>query len=312
MSARVTLVVGVVLAWALVSAAPGAAQRAKPSSDSQADNAPPAASAPDDDATSSEEEPAATTSESSEPPASAPEQTETPLAPPVSPMRVAPFVGFGFGTRAFVRPTAMSTGQRLPTVFFPAAEIGLGATLWPANRFSLGLLLRYQTSVGLRVEQRPPFALPYTISARAERGELSVAPIVRLDDGPTAPSLAFPIGLGIRTFWPAVHEPPFLGYSLLGPQLRVELIWPLVERVRLRFGPELQWIVAVDKALRDEGVSQMGAAAGGEGSLQVRLSPVFSLDLFYRESHAFASSTNTGPIFNDVERFLMLRLTGEL
>jgi len=172
--------------------------------------------------------------------------------------------------------------------------------------------LRYQTSIGLRVEQRASFALPYTISARAERGELSVAPIVRLEDGPLAPSLAFPIGLGVRTFWPDVHEPPLLGYSLLGPQLRVELIWPLVESVRLRLGPELQWIIAVDHALRDEGVTSMGGAVGGELSVQVRLGKIFSLDLCYRESHAFASSTNSGPIFNDVERFMTLRLLGEL
>jgi hypothetical protein len=303
MSARLTLLALLALLWALVPASLGLAQREGPSGDSQTEHGPPGASADDDDAASNE------SSEASE---SAAAQPASPPAAPAPRMRVAPFVGFGFGTRAFVRPTAMSTGQRLPTMAFPAAEIGLGATLWPANRFSLGLLLRYQTSVGMRVEQRPPFALPYTISARAERGELSVAPIVRLDDGPTAPSLAFPLGLGIRTFWPAVHEPPFLGYSLLGPQLRVELFWPIVERVRLRFGPELQWIVAVDNALRDQGVSQMGAAAGGEGSLQVKLSTVFSLELCYRESHAFASSTNTGPIFNDVERFLTLRLTGEL
>jgi len=256
-----------------------------------------------------EHAPAGGAEQSSETPA--PAEAAALPAPP-SRMRVAPFAGFGFGTRAFVRPTQMSTGQRLPTMFFPAAEVGLGATLWPANRFSLGLLLRYQTSIGLRVEQRASFALPYTICARAERGELSVAPIVRLEDGPLAPSLAFPIGFGVRTFWPDVHEPPLLGYSLLGPQLRVELIWPLVESVRLRLGPELQWIIAVDQALRDEGVSSMGGAVGGELSVQVRLGKIFSLDLCYRESHAFASSTNAGPIFNDVERFMTLRLLGEL
>jgi len=87
------------------------AAKAAPADDTKA---PPAAGAPAG-GTESSESPA---------PAEAP-----PLPPPPSRMRVAPFAGFGFGTRAFVRPTQMSTGQRLPTIVFPAAEVGLGATL---------------------------------------------------------------------------------------------------------------------------------------------------------------------------------------
>ncbi len=284
--------------WAQRAAASAAADRADEEGDATA---------------STDEQPeSAPAAEPTPAPPQAPAESAPPAVAPGPQVVVEPFVGFGFGTRAFRRPTQMATGQQLPTAFFPAAEVGLGVSVWPARRFSLELLLRYQSSIGLHVRQLPPFALPNQVSARAERAELSAAPAFRLGDGESAPSLAFPIGVGVRTFWPTVHEQPLVGYSLLGPQLRAELVLPLAGVLRLRFGPELQWIVAVDHALRVEGVAAQGAAVGGEARLQARLGPVFRLELCYRESHAFASSENAGPIFTDVERFATLRVSGAL
>jgi hypothetical protein len=244
-------------------------------------------------------------------PASSSDQTPASVQPAAPLLRVEPFLGLGFGTRAFERPTTLA-GQRLPTAFFPAVELGLRVVAWPERRFSLAVLVRYQSSVGLKVEERPPFALPNEISVRAERGELSAAPTYRFGETKTAPSLAFPLGIGVRTLWPAVHESMTPGYSLIGPMLRAELNLPLGDLLLLRFGPELQWIVAMDRQLHRNGVANQGAAMGGEAMAQVALGPTFALALCYRESHAVASSINGGPIFNDIERFLTLRLSGAL
>jgi hypothetical protein len=225
-------------------------------------------------------------------------------------LRAKAFGGIGFGSRSFVRPTPLGA-QRLPTVFFPAVDIGLEVAAWPKDRFSLSFLLRYQSSVGLTVDERPPFALPNKIAARVERGELSVAPTFRLGSAESAPAIAFPAGLSIRTFWPEVHESAAtVGYSLIGPHLRAELIAQLTSVLQLRFGPELQWIIAIDRSIREDGVANQGYSAGGEAALHVQLGPVFGLELCYRESHAFASSTTASPIFSDVERFLSARLSG--
>jgi hypothetical protein len=225
-------------------------------------------------------------------------------------MQAQAFGGLGFGSRSFERPTPLGA-QKLPTVFFPAADIGLRVMAWPKDRFSLEFLLRYQSSIGMTVDERPPFALPNQIAARVERGELSVAPTFRLGGSESAPAIAFPAGLEIRTFWPEVHESPSTaGYSLIGPHIRAELIAPLTSMLLLRFGPELQWIIAIDRSIREDGVANQGFSAGGEAMVQLRLGAVFALELCYRESHAFASSTNAGPIFSDVERYLSGRLSG--
>jgi hypothetical protein len=226
--------------------------------------------------------------------------------------RIEAFAGLGFGTRAFQRPTPVG-GQRLPTMSFAAVDVGLRAVVAPKERFSVAILLRYQTSLGMRIEERPPFALSNRVDVRSQRAELSAAPTIRLSDADTAAWLSFPIGAEIRTFWPDVHDLMTPGYSLLGPHLRAELIAPLAHQLVLRLGPELQWIVAIDRSLRADGVANQAWAVGGEGSLRLELGATFALDLSYRESHAFASSTPLGlsrPDFSDVERFVTLRLFG--
>jgi len=182
---------------------------------------------------------------------------------------------------------------------------------WPREEFSFTVLLRYQTSLGLTIEERPPFALRNRIDARAERAELSVAPAFRPGSSTTAPALAFPVGFGLRSFWPEVHEMMTPGYTLLGPQLRAELVLPLGDVLALRVGPELQVIIAIDESIRAEGVDRSGLAYGGEAVLRLRLGPVFALELTYRQSHAVVATFWTGRAdFEDVERFATGRSSG--
>jgi len=220
-------------------------------------------------------------------------------------------LGAGIGTRSFLRPT-LTGPQRLDDALFPALDTGLAVHLWPTESISLGLRLSYQSSLGLELRQPPAFALPNEVAARAERVELSFAPTFRLGDARDSLALAFPIGFGMRTLWPSAHEFPIPGYSLAGPQLRIELIVPFSDALRLRLGPELLWAVALDQTLQDQGVASQAIALGGEASLGVQLGAVLGIELCYRESHGFASTTRTSAIFEDVERFATLRLLGSL
>jgi hypothetical protein len=225
--------------------------------------------------------------------------------------RVQAFLGGGIGTRSFLRPTLLGA-QRLNDALFPAVDVGLTLLLWPADSFSFGLRAAYQSSLGLDIVEDPVFALPNEFSARAERVEFSLAPIFRLGDAQDSIALGFPIGFGMRTFWPEVTEFRTPGYSLAGPQLRVELIVPFSDTLRLRIGPELLWAVALDQTLQDQGVESQAIAVGGEAALSLQLGAVIGFELSYRESHAFASTTRTSATFEDVERFATLRLLGSL
>lgn len=241
--------------------------------------------------------------------AQAPIAREAPASPEPA-VRTEVAAGMGVGTRSFSRPTRAGE-QQLPDAVFPAVDAALRVHVWPRAAFSIGVLLRYQSSLGLTVEDEPSFALPNRVDVRAERVELSAAPTLRLGESGADPALAFPVGLTLRSFWPEVHETQTPGYSLFGPHLRAELIVRFGGVLTLRFGPELQAIIAIDRSLRDEGVDRAGFAYGGEALLQVPLGPVFGLELAYRESHAVVPTYWIDrDEFRDVERFASLRLSG--
>ena len=162
----------------------------------------------------------------------------------------------GIGTRSFSRPTREGV-QRLPDAVFPAVDVALRVHAWPHDGFSLGVLLRYQSSLGLTIEEQPPFALHNRVAARSARAELSVAPTFRLGSAGTAPALAVPVGFTLRSLWPEVHEMMTPGYSLIGPHLRLELVVPLGNVLALRVGPELQAIIAIDESIRADGVGRV-------------------------------------------------------
>ncbi|HKU40268.1 MAG TPA: hypothetical protein VJR89_19040 [Polyangiales bacterium] len=220
-------------------------------------------------------------------------------------------VGAGVGTRSLRRPIASGASQTLPTSVFPAADISLSARVWPDAAFSLDVLFRYQTSLGLTIQEEPLFALENEVDVRAEHAELSAAPSFRLGESATAARVNVPVGMAVRTFWPAVHQLQTPRYVLWGPLARAELDVPLGKIARLRFGPEAQLFFIAGTDLTDYGVNQTGFALGAEASLELRLTEHFLLELQFRQSNALASSTND-PSFRDVERFFTARWAGEL
>jgi hypothetical protein len=217
-------------------------------------------------------------------------------------------VGLGVGSLSFSRPIAQGV-QTLPATAFAALEVALRLHAWPRAQLSLESLIAYQTSVGLELQLDPPFALPEELDVRTQRVELSTAPVLRLGAEDSGLALAFPIGFAFRSFVTEVHEFPVAGYAVGGPQLRAELLLRLGELVRLRIGPELQWIVIVDGPMRAQGACCQGLAVGAQGVLEASVGPVFRVAFAYHESHAFVPLDYR---FNDVARYLTARVAGDL
>ena len=231
-------------------------------------------------------------------------------ATPTRTMSARAFFGGGFGTRSLRRPLT-GGGQRLPEVFFAAADLGIGVRVWPEDAFSLDVLIRYQTSLGLVIEERPLFAFVNKVDVRSEHAEVSVAPRFQLGSSASGTRFGIPIGISMRNFWPVDHHLLTPRYTLVGPHARAELDVALGEAVRVRLGPEIQLFAIVGSDLLDLGVSSPGIALGGEVGLQFRFAEHFAFDLEFRQSWARAS-TSSEPSFLDTERFLTARLAGEM
>jgi hypothetical protein len=249
-----------------------------------------------------EETPGAST-ESEEAPAPA-EEAET--GPSVS---IQPFVGLGIATRSVRMPAMTGTGAlKIAPGVTPAFEIGLRVAAWPRADFSFFVNLVYQSALGFSVTERPPIALPKEVGARSERVALEFAPRWRFANGQL--ELGIPLGATVRTLWAEVHMSQTPSFSLVGPHARAELLLRVSELLSLRVAPELQYIMMVDDDLKTAGVSSQGVALGGDATLEAQISQVWSVRINYRESHALLGATRGSVSFEDVERYLTLRVVG--
>jgi hypothetical protein len=226
-------------------------------------------------------------------------------------VRFQALAGLGIGSRGFSRPRD-GQRQRLEETVFPAAGMTMRAHFAPEAAVSLQVMLAYQSSLGMTVEESPLFGLPAEIDARSERLELSVSPRLRLGDSPDAVAVALPVGIGMRAFVPAVRELTTPGYLVWGPQARAELQAPLLSWLSLRAGPEVAWLVSISESLKRHGVGDTGWALGLEAGVTLRPGAGLLLELSYRQSHAAADSRAGAADFRDVERYATVRLGGEL
>jgi hypothetical protein len=216
--------------------------------------------------------------------------------------------GLGVGSLSFTRPIPEGV-QRLPQTPFAAAELFVRVHIAPKATLSLQTLVAYQSSLGLALRSEPLFGLPEEVPVRSQRLELSVAPVLRLADSASAVTLAFPLGFAFRSVSPEAHQYRVLAHAFGGPLLRAELSVPLTELIRLRGGPELEWIVMIDPSLRREKVCCQGVAWGGHAAVEARVGEIFSVALAYRESRAAIPVIAR---FEEVERLLTARFSGEL
>jgi hypothetical protein len=279
---------------------------------------PPPCAAQDDESLDADDEPPSPPAEEGEAPASGEEGVAVPAAPEPEPAAGDPspdllaraVIGAGLGMRSFRRPVEGGV-QRLGTVYFPAADVGIAVRVGPQNPFTIDLLIRYQTSLGLVITEPVLFGLNNQVDVRSEHAEVSVAPGWRLGDLPTSPRISIPIGGAFRNFFPADHHLQTPRYTLIGGSARVQLEANLGSAVRLRAGPEVQLYGILGTDLTDNGVSAPGYAYGAEASLEFRLSTTFLLEVQYRQSNA-VSSSKAGASFLDIERFATIRLAGEM
>lgn len=216
-------------------------------------------------------------------------------------------VGLGFGTVSFERPTTEGV-QALDETPFAAAEVVLRARVWPEESFSLEALVTYHSSLGLRLQLSPLFALPQSVSARVERGELSVAPVFRLGEADSAFAIALPVGFAFQALVSELHQFDMPQYVVGGPQLRAELLVELGEIVQLRVGPEAQWIMLIGSSLREQEACCSGVAFGGQCAIEARVGPHVGVALAYRQLQSLVSAPDSQ--FEDVERFLTARIAG--
>ena len=215
----------------------------------------------------------------------------------------------GFGMREFGLPED-NVVNRTETGMFPAAGAGFELDHELSDALVLGLLLRYQTSLGLGLIEEHTDGSEHPIDARTHHIEIALAPTLHFDDAARW-GLCLSLGYGIAGFRPIAHlVTP--GFSLAGPHLRAQLQAPLVpDRLRLRIGPEGQWVAHVGQELKDRGVDSSGFAVGGEAALELSLGEHWMVHAAYREMRSFIG-TSQSESFEDVARFVTARVSGKL
>jgi hypothetical protein len=236
------------------------------------------------------------------------DESATPSEEPARALALRVGAGLGVGSLSFVRPIPEGV-QRLPETAFAAAEAFVQVHIAPKSSFSLQTLLAYQSSIGLTLRAAPLFGLPEEVPVRSQRFEFSVAPMLRFADSSQAVTLALPLGFAFRSVSPEAHQYRVLAHAFGGPLVRAELTVPLTELIRLRGGPELEWIAMIDPSLRRENVCCAGVAWGGQAAVEARVGEVFSVALAYRESHAAIPVIAR---FEEIERLVTARFSGEL
>jgi hypothetical protein len=200
---------------------------------------------------------------------------------------------------------------RIRPGLFPIAGVGFELDHAFSRAISLGLLVRYQSSVGTRIVELHTDGGQRPIDFRSHRLELALAPTFELDDDGTW-ALFAAVGYAIRNFRPEAHDVVTPGYSLAGPHLRVELQFsPWEGLIRLRLGPEVQGILHVGQELVDRGMASRGLGLGGEAAFELALGSYWSLQMTYRETHAWLDSSQTQR-FEDAARYITARVAGTL
>lgn len=244
-----------------------------------------------------------------EPSSDEPPQEQAPSAASRAPWSLELSAGLGAGSRELDLPRDGVVYQ-VRSGLFPAVELGFALSHDLSQDLTLGLLARYQSSLGLRLVEQLTDGSEHSRATRSHRLELGVAPTLRLDaQGRWALSAA--VGFHVSELDPEAHliTP---SYFMAGPFLRVELQLPLAsDRLRLRIGPEAQWIAQIGQELLDRDVSAGGLGAGGTATLELVVARHWTVAVSYRELRSWLSSSQRGS-FEDVSRFMTARLSGTL
>jgi hypothetical protein len=213
----------------------------------------------------------------------------------------------GFGMREVDLPRDGVT-YRIRTGAHPALGVAFQLDYRAAQRLRVGLCARYQSSIGLVLDEQLTGGTLHARKTRSHHFEVGIAPSLHWDAGWAILGM---LGYSIVELDPENHlVTP--SYHLGGPHARVAVRIPIgSEGVRLTLGPEGQLTLQTGDELTARGVSARGLGAGASASLDIRLGERWWIAASYRELR-FWSSTDQGRSFTDGVRLVTAQLGGHL
>lgn len=225
-------------------------------------------------------------------------------------------LGTGLASRTLEFPIEAGAGS-LAVGPSAAFDIGMEAAYTPPSAISWGIQLRYQTTVGARVDGQPIGGVERPMGIRSARFEALFVPTLELSE---VVRLKLGLGYGLRGLRTDVHEQnsptehdlQIPSYTLAGPVARLTLVLALGDSVALSLAPEAQLLVSVGSDLTRRGVGGGGFAFGGVASLVVRMSQLLSVYAALRQAQALVAGGSGRTDVTDGERYITAGLRGAL
>jgi hypothetical protein len=223
-------------------------------------------------------------------------------------------LGTGLSARMLKLPIEAGEG-RVSVGPSAALDLGLEAAYDPPSAVCWGVQLRYQTTIGARVDEHQVGGVERPMGIRSARFEALFVPAFDLSE---MVQLKLAVGYGVRGLRTDVHDQELStvhslrvpDYTLSGPMAGIALRLAFGDAVALTLAPEAQLLVSVGSDLRARGVSEGGFALGGTATLVVRVSRLLSVYLGYREAHARIAGANDRVGVSDTERYVTTGLRG--
>jgi hypothetical protein len=214
----------------------------------------------------------------------------------------------GFSTRDIDLPRDGVTYQ-IRSGVHPALGVGFQLDHHAARRFSIGLAARYQSSIGLVLQEQLTGGTLHPRNTRSHIFEAGLAPRLRWDESGWA--ISGLLGYSIIELDPENHllTP---SYHLGGVHARISVQIPLgSQRVHLIVGPEAQLPLHMGDELRARGVAARGIGAGANAAFELTLNDHWLVAATYRELH-FWLDTQQRESFSDGMRVVTAQLRGTL
>jgi hypothetical protein len=198
---------------------------------------------------------------------------------------------------------------QIRTGMYPALGLAFELRHYSSQRFSLGLLAHYQSSIGLVLREQLTGGTEHARKTRSHRAEVAIAPSWHWGDAGGA--LTGAVGYSISELDPENHL-LMPSYHLGGPFARIGVLIPLGSpSVALRVAPDAQLCLQVGDELRALGVASSGVSVGASAAVELRLSERWLVAVTYREQHSWLAASR-GPGFDDTLRFATAQLRGQL
>lgn len=214
----------------------------------------------------------------------------------------------GVGMREIRLPRDNVTYE-IATGVYPALGVAFALDHHHSQRVSVGLVTRYQSSLGLVLDEQLTGGTPHGRKTRSHQFEVGIAPSLHWEESGWA--LSAMVGYSISELDPENHlVTP--SYHLGGPHARISVRVPLgSQHICLNAGGEAQLTLQVGDELRMRGVSAQGFGAGVNAALEARLGGHWWIAATYRELR-YGLGTQQGPSFTDAARIITAQLRGTL